>query len=164
MLVKPELKSFCLPLVEVRATAPKEPFQPLSSLSLPGNSDVLSAWKMSPWKALAQQLIQLMSAVNIHFCLVLSKVKCSWRWRRRMTRAGVEGSWVEGRRASTQPITLKLLLMSDCTETRFLISYRLLRTKMNAHMLSHSFLNLFAGFFFEKKCVGVLTSLVWKPV
>lgn len=138
------------------------------------------------------------------FFSVLSQGKCFWKWRRRMTRGGVEGSWVEGRRASIQPITLKLLVKSDCTETRIFISYRLIRSikrflqhvanmqnyfaswphvqepvdlvfvvtlwhtcgsntcaktfcccwdysNIYRHnMLSHSFLNLFAGFFFEK--------------
>lgn len=42
---------------------------------------------------------------------------------------------MEGRRASIQPIMLKLLLTSDSTETGFFISYRLLRSlKRFPHM------------------------------
>lgn len=36
-----------------------------------------------------------------------SQVRCSWRWRRRTSRAGAEECWVEGRRVSTQPIMWK---------------------------------------------------------
>lgn len=51
---------------------------------------------------------------------------------------------MEGRRASTQPITLKLLLMLDCTETRFLISYTLFRSIMDRYdKVSPSLLNPF---------------------
>lgn len=65
------------------------------------------------YRCMCIQLCQITDAGNqiysdcLFSIILIVQVKCSWRWRRRTTRVGVEERWAEGRRASTRPITSK---------------------------------------------------------